>query len=127
MIISEQVSAACRRVSPATLAIVNGDWPGQGRTDRTTEHGSRRSSRDVFGTALAPGCSRKAQAGDRAIVAGAQQWPPALFSGPFVKVLGPAVERGNISMRRAADLLNLGVDDRDELLATHGIESSVEP
>ncbi len=56
-------------------------------------------------------------------VAGAM---PALFSRPFVEVLGLAIEEGHVSVRRAAGLLDLTVDDLADLLATHGVETAVE-
>ena len=50
---------------------------------------------------------------------------PALFSGPFVEVLGLAIEGGLVSVRRVADLLDLTIDDLAELFTTHGLKSPV--
>ena len=41
---------------------------------------------------------------------------PALFSGPFVEVLGRAIEGGLVSVRRVADLLDLTVDELADCL-----------
>ena len=47
--------------------------------------------------------------------------PPALFSRPLMEVLGLAVGEGLVSMRRAAALLELGVDDLSDLFAVQGV------
>ena len=52
---------------------------------------------------------------------GAENQPPALFSRPFMEVLGLAVVEGLVSMRRAAKLLELGIDDLSDLFATHDV------
>jgi Zn-dependent peptidase ImmA (M78 family)/DNA-binding XRE family transcriptional regulator len=52
--------------------------------------------------------------------------PPPLFSKPFAKVIDRALDDGRISARRAADLLDLTVDDLPDLFRAHGIEASVE-
>lgn len=52
--------------------------------------------------------------------------PPPLFSKPFMEVIGLAVEQGRISVRRAAGLLDLAVDDLMELFTTHGVEPPIE-
>ena len=49
--------------------------------------------------------------------------PPALFSRAFLEVLGLAMDRGHLSMRRACGLLDLSVEDLADLFALHGIES----
>ena len=51
---------------------------------------------------------------------------PALFSRPVVEVFGLAIEGGHVSMRRAAGLLDLTVDDLAGLFAAHGVELPVE-
>ena len=51
---------------------------------------------------------------------------PALFSKPFVELLAAALEKGFISVRRAATLCGLLVEDLDELFATHRVESVIE-
>ena len=52
--------------------------------------------------------------------------PPPLFSKPFAEVLARALDDGRISARRAADLLDLTVDDLPDLFRDHGIEATVE-
>ena len=51
---------------------------------------------------------------------------PPLFSRPFTQVLGLAVEGGLVSARRAAELLDLGVDDLWDLFAVHGVAQPAE-
>ncbi|MDE0238994.1 MAG: XRE family transcriptional regulator [bacterium] len=51
----------------------------------------------------------------------AEDCPPVLFSQPFVEVLALALEEGHLSMRRAASLLGLTLDDMAELFAAHGV------
>ena len=51
---------------------------------------------------------------------------PTRYSKPFVEVLASAVDEGHISMRRAAGLLDLTLDDLADLFATHGVEPPVE-
>jgi Zn-dependent peptidase ImmA (M78 family) len=52
--------------------------------------------------------------------------PPPLFSRPFAEVIARALDAARISARRAAELLDLTVDDLPELFREHGIEASVE-
>jgi len=47
---------------------------------------------------------------------------PPLFSRPFAEVVGLALEGGHVSVRRAAALLDLTVEDLSDLFATHGVE-----
>ena len=56
----------------------------------------------------------------------AEHVPPALFSRPFVEVLGLAIGDGLVSMRRAATLLELSVDDLSDLFAVHGVAQPAE-
>ncbi len=51
---------------------------------------------------------------------------PALYSKPFVEVLGLAVGKGIVSIRRMAGLLDLTVEDFADLCATYGVDSPVE-
>ncbi len=51
---------------------------------------------------------------------------PALFSRPFVEVIGLAIERGHVSVRRIADLLDLTIDDLTDLFAAHSAEFPVD-
>ena len=52
--------------------------------------------------------------------------PLALFSKPFAEVLGMALEQGRVSTRRAAELVNVPIDELPGLLAAHGVEHHVE-
>ena len=51
---------------------------------------------------------------------------PALYSKPFVEVLALAIEEGLVSLRRAANLVDMRVDDLTDLFSTHGFEAPVE-
>ena len=57
---------------------------------------------------------------------GSRNPPPALFSKPFVEVLGLAIEQGHISLRRAARLLEMTIEDLGELFEAHGVARPVE-
>ena len=52
--------------------------------------------------------------------------PPALFSRPFVEVLALAIDRGHVSLRRVAGLLDLTVEDLTDLFGAHGAAYSVD-
>lgn len=52
--------------------------------------------------------------------------PPLLLSQPFMEVLSLAVDQGHVSVRRAADLLDLTIEDLAELFAAHGVERPAE-
>jgi Zn-dependent peptidase ImmA (M78 family)/transcriptional regulator with XRE-family HTH domain len=47
---------------------------------------------------------------------------PPLFSRPFMEVINLAIDAGRVSMRRAAGLLDLTVEDLKDLFAVHGLE-----
>ena len=51
---------------------------------------------------------------------------PALFSRRFVETLALAVEAGNVSVRRLADVLGLAIEDMADLFATHGVAHPVD-
>ena len=51
--------------------------------------------------------------------------PPVLFSRPFVEVVGLAIDRGYVSVRRIAALLDLSVEGLADLFVTHGIECPI--
>ena len=55
-----------------------------------------------------------------------ENMPPALFSRPFMEVVGLAVGGGLVSVRRAAALLDVTVDDLWDLFAVHGIAQPAE-
>jgi Zn-dependent peptidase ImmA (M78 family) len=50
--------------------------------------------------------------------------PPPLFSKPFMEVIALAIKQGQISARKAADVLDLSIDDLADLCATHGVEAA---
>ena len=47
---------------------------------------------------------------------------PPLFSRRFMEIVALAVAEGRVSARRAADLLELTLEDLADLFATHGVE-----
>ena len=49
--------------------------------------------------------------------------PPPLFPRPFMEVIGLGIREGRVSVRRAADLLSLTIDDLEDLFAAHGVET----
>jgi Zn-dependent peptidase ImmA (M78 family)/transcriptional regulator with XRE-family HTH domain len=51
---------------------------------------------------------------------------PALFSRRFMEVLARAVEQGQVSVRRAADLVGLTLDDLSDLFGQHGVAAPFE-
>jgi Zn-dependent peptidase ImmA (M78 family)/transcriptional regulator with XRE-family HTH domain len=52
---------------------------------------------------------------------------PPLFSRPFMVVLGLAIDEGRVSVRRAAGLLDLTVEDMAEVFTVHGLQPPFEP
>jgi Zn-dependent peptidase ImmA (M78 family) len=50
--------------------------------------------------------------------------PPPLFSKQFMEVIALAIQQGQISARKAADVLDLSIDDLKDLVATHGVEAA---
>ena len=56
----------------------------------------------------------------------AENVPPALFSRPFVEIVGLAIGDGFVSVRRAAALLELGVEDLVDAFAAHGVAPPAE-
>jgi len=50
--------------------------------------------------------------------------PPPLFSRPFIEVIALAIDAGHVSARRAAELLDMSVDDLADLCATYGLETA---
>ena len=47
---------------------------------------------------------------------------PALFSKAFAEVLAAAVDRGHVSVRRAAELVGLSIEGLEELFAVHSVQ-----
>ena len=56
----------------------------------------------------------------------AENLPPVLFSRPFMEVLGLAVGEGLVSVRRAAALLELSIDDLSDVFAVHRVAQPAE-
>ncbi len=52
--------------------------------------------------------------------------PPPLFSRPFVEVMAKAIDEGYVSVRRAAALVGLTIEDLEELFAAHGVDQAIE-
>jgi Zn-dependent peptidase ImmA (M78 family)/DNA-binding XRE family transcriptional regulator len=50
--------------------------------------------------------------------------PPPLFSKQFTEVIALAIKQGQISARKAADVLDLSIDDLADLCRTHGVEAA---
>jgi len=57
---------------------------------------------------------------------GTENVPPALFSRPFMEVLGLAIERGCISVRSVTGLLDLSVEDLVDLFAAHDVQCAID-
>ena len=51
--------------------------------------------------------------------------PPPRFSGRFAEVMARAVDKGLISLRRTASLLDCPVEGVGDLFAEHGLERPV--
>ena len=51
---------------------------------------------------------------------------PPLFSKPFAELLAAALERGSLSVRRAASLCGLAIEELQELFATHRVKHVIE-
>ena len=52
--------------------------------------------------------------------------PPALFSRPFMDVIAAAIDRGHISVRRAAVLVGLPSEELQELFTVHGVDFAID-
>jgi XRE family transcriptional regulator, fatty acid utilization regulator len=48
--------------------------------------------------------------------------PPPLYSKTFMEVIALAIDEGHMSARKAADLLDMTLDDLAQLCATHGVK-----
>jgi Zn-dependent peptidase ImmA (M78 family)/transcriptional regulator with XRE-family HTH domain len=53
--------------------------------------------------------------------------PPPLFSKPFMEVLALALDEGRVSVRRAAGLLDLTVEDLADAFTAQGVQPPFEP
>ncbi len=51
---------------------------------------------------------------------------PTPFSRPFMEVIGLAIERGLVSVRRAAELLDVTIEGLADLFAAHGVAHPIE-
>jgi hypothetical protein len=49
------------------------------------------------------------------------------FSRPFIEVIVPAINAGLLSARRAADVLDVPIDDLARLAAAHDVNLAVAP
>lgn len=52
--------------------------------------------------------------------------PPPLFSQPFMEVIAMSIEQGHLSVRRAAGLAGLPIEDLEELFAIQGIDHAID-
>ena len=52
--------------------------------------------------------------------------PPPLYSKGFMEVVALAIDKGHLSARRAADLLDMTLDDLADLFATHGVKATID-
>ena len=52
--------------------------------------------------------------------------PPPLYSKAFMEVIALAIDEGHMSARKAADLLDMTLDDLAELCATHGVKVALD-
>ena len=52
--------------------------------------------------------------------------PPPLFSRPFLEVMAKAIDQGHVSIRRAAALVGLPIDDLEKLIAVHGVNQAID-
>jgi Zn-dependent peptidase ImmA (M78 family)/DNA-binding XRE family transcriptional regulator len=50
--------------------------------------------------------------------------PPPLFSKQFMEVIALAIKQGQISVRKAADILDLSIEDLADLCKTYGVEAA---
>ena len=128
-------SFAAAVLMPVALLEQRGDWNSLGEEELVARLNTAADELHVTSSALrwrlvALGKVRRSLArslpetslrnNGRGIAKGAM---PALFSRPFVEVLGLAIEGGHVSLRRAAGMLDLSLDDLVDLFATHGIAS----
>ena len=51
---------------------------------------------------------------------------PPLFSQPFAEVIAKAIDQGYVSVRRAARVVGLAVEDLQRLFSDHGIDCAIE-
>lgn len=52
--------------------------------------------------------------------------PPPLYSKAFIEVIALAIDEGQVSARKAADLLDLKLEELPELCAAHGVKASID-
>lgn len=50
---------------------------------------------------------------------------PPLFSAPYLEVMSQAIDRGLLSVRRAASLTRLTIEDLEELFSAHGVSQAI--
>lgn len=51
--------------------------------------------------------------------------PPPLFSKLFVEVVATAIDQGHVSVRRAAALVGLPIEDLEKLFGVHGVDHAI--
>lgn len=52
--------------------------------------------------------------------------PPPLYSKAFMEVIALAIDEGQMSARKAADLLDMTLDDLAQLCATYGVKAAID-
>ncbi len=52
--------------------------------------------------------------------------PPPLFSRPFAEVMAIAIDKGHLSVRRAAQLIGVPIEELEELFADHGVNCAID-
>jgi hypothetical protein len=52
--------------------------------------------------------------------------PPPLYSKAFIEVIALAIDEGQLSARKAADLLDMSIDHLAELASLHGVELKID-
>jgi XRE family transcriptional regulator, fatty acid utilization regulator len=52
--------------------------------------------------------------------------PPPLYSKGLMEVVALAIDQGHLSARKAADLLDMTLDDLADLFATHGVKAALD-
>lgn len=132
-------SFASALLMPAAVLDPFGDWSTLGRDELFAKLNDVADGLRVTASALKwrlAGLHRIARAhvqeipdaalrnnGHRCVVA---EPAPPLFSKPFVEVIARALDEGRLSARKAADLLDVTIDDLADLFQAHGIEAMVD-
>jgi hypothetical protein len=56
----------------------------------------------------------------------AKRVPPPLYSKAFMEVIALAIDEGQVSARKAADLLDMKLEDLAELCAAYGVKIAID-